>query len=228
MFIWLLACTVQPEACDPGLTRGEDGDCHTEDAATDTAPDDTDTEDTGAPASIEDVLDALPACEPASDDGRLDLDAGCADGICSYMTYEEIVAGTGDEGDCDSYYYRSGSYEFGGVSCAFDGVSVSFDDEDVDGIPDEGSYTYGVSVDAPFDGGTVDGLGIDASMSCFVEALGYPDSVSFAVSGRDWGIRSASWSDHGVYAYDYYDARGNYEPDTYVDGISTYGSSAEY
>jgi hypothetical protein len=230
MILWLFACVQTPD-CASDETLQADGGCGAADTAavdddTDDT-DDTDAEDTD-PATVSDVLDALPACEPAATDGRIDLDAGCADGMCAGMTYAEIVAALDDAGACDPYSFTWGGRTSTGVSCYWSqGLGADFDDDDADGVPDEHSTIYSVSIGSPYDGGTPDGLGIGATLGCYVDVLGAPDSVEFDLGGKDWTISYAYWSTYGVAVSDYYDDRGNYEADGYVDSMSIAGMQGE-
>lgn len=151
----LIACRTESE-CLAGFTLKDDGMCYAI-PEEDTAVEDTDVPET-EPPTVEDLLDTLPACEPVATDGRLDIDGGCADGACAGMTYAEMVGALGDDPTCEAFYYEFGSYAGGSVSCTWDnGVDASFDDLDRDGVADPASIAYGMKVQDPFDGGTVEG-----------------------------------------------------------------------
>ncbi|MFN7143576.1 MAG: hypothetical protein ACK4YP_07375 [Myxococcota bacterium] len=225
MLFLLLACAPASECAD-GFTLRDDGLCY---ATDDGAPDDEEEPAPEAePPTVEDLLLALPACEPTVTDGRVDLYAGCADGICSGMTYDQIVTEAGEPDDCYTFWYTYDGHTGGSLNCAWAGVDADFDDTDHDGVADVGSSTYGVGLTGSHDGGTTTGLGIGATFACFVDELGYPDSVRFEALDKDWLVTSMSWSEHSVYAYDYYDARGGFEPDGVVDTMTMYGSTAEF
>jgi hypothetical protein len=227
MILWLFACIQEPDCSKPGACATDDP-VGTDTDDTGTAGGDDTAADTEDPATVSDVLGALPACELGSTDGTLDLNAGCADGACAGMTYLEIVDALGEEGECERFSFESGSYSSSVADCSWnDGVSASFDDLDEDGIPDDGAITYDIGVASPFAGGTDDGLGVGASFSCFVAALGDPDDVTFDLVDKDWVVSSASWNLQGLRAYDYYGDRGSYDPDGYVDILYLEGLQGE-
>ncbi len=225
MLLFLLACNAEPAACSAGFDLHDDGLCY-EIPAEDTDPVDTDAPEE-EPATVEDVLDALPACEGGYDDGRMDIEAGCADGACVGMTYAEINEALAEEGYCFAYHIDYDGNEYGYAFCDWsNGISTDFADDDFDGLPDEGNRAYSISVNLPFDGGTSDGLSLDAGMRCFVDALGKPTSASFTTGGEDggWLLRSLSYGDLGLYVNDSYDKNGDYIPNGRVDSLTLYGA----
>ncbi|MDP2315152.1 MAG: hypothetical protein Q8P41_19790 [Pseudomonadota bacterium] len=226
LFIALLACQ-SPLDCAAAFTLGDDGMCYGD------APVDTGEADTGTgedePPTVDDLLDTLPACEPLTGDGRLDLYAGCADGACAGMTYVEMVDAIGNDGSCAPQYFEFDGYTSSSASCDWNnGVSATFSDDDRDGVPDDFDTAYSVYVTSAYDGTTEDGLGIGASMSCFIDGIGVPDEVGFSLVDTDWVLSYAYWSAGGVSLSDNYDRRGNYAPDGLADSLSLYGSTEEF
>jgi hypothetical protein len=225
MFQLFLACSPDDAIdCSAGFDLRDDGLCY-EIPVEDTDPVDTDVPE-AEPATVEDVLDALPACEGGYDDGRIDIEAGCADGACAGMTYDDINEALAEEGDCSSYYVDFDGYAYGYSMCAWsNGVSTDFADDDQDGVPDAGDRAYSIALDLPYDGGTAEGLSLDSHPRCFVDVLGDPSSASFAMDeDGEWLVRSIAYTDLGLYVYDSYDKVGDYVPDGRVDGMTLYGS----
>lgn len=101
----------------------------------------------------------------------LDLEAGCAQGVCVGDTFEDWRAVLGDPNDCDA----SGTF----ARCDWDasGLAGSFDDADDNGIPDPGSVPAFVNVTSPAAGFSSGGLGVDVSFACFVQQLGAPEDI---------------------------------------------------
>lgn len=221
MLFLLFACAPDP-ACADGFTLRDDGMCYAADDGGDAPAPDTE------PPTVEDLLAALPACEPTVADGTVDLYAACADGICTGMSYDQVVAVAGEPDDCYSFWYTFDAYTGGSLNCEWAGVDADFDDLDQDGAADVGSATYGVSLTDTHEGGTDTGVGIGANFGCLVDELGDPTDVRFAAVGKDWLVSGMNWDEHGVYAYDNYDARGDYEPDGRIDSMNLYGSTAEF
>lgn len=222
LFLALLACRTNADCAD-GFTLADDGMCYGKEAV-DT---DEDTTPTPEPATLQDVLDAWPACEPVLADGRLDVFAGCADGACIGMTYDEIGSVLGDEGRCSRFHLQIGDRVSSGVSCSWNGIGATFADEDGDGVADPGSTAYALRLEAPFDGGSPEGLGLGASFACFRDTFGEPNSVYFESEGPDWFVTSAEWDDQGVFASDSSGSGGSYEPDGLVDALWVSGSIVE-
>ncbi|MBN1335414.1 MAG: hypothetical protein JXB39_05590 [Deltaproteobacteria bacterium] len=110
------------------------------------------------------------------------------------MTLEELNAALGEDAVCTSSTTNPTV-----VYCDWPvGIGCAFDDLDEDGEPDASSTAGTLYLEAPYDGGTTDGLGPGASFSCFIDALGYPNSIyfwdldgtlePFAMSWFDWGL----------------------------------------
>lgn len=215
----LLGCGNEVADCRVGFEAEDDGLCY-ELADTDL---DTDAEEPADP-TVEDLLAALPACDPGATDGRIDVQSGCADGACAGMTLPEVEDALGEEGYCQSIAVDFDSFAYAYVSCSWSvGIGASFDDDDGDGLADPTAETFAIYVDLPYEGGTADGLGLGANAACFVDALGAPGSVRFALDGGEWLATSLSWSEIGVYD-DYVNKNGDFGPDGRIDGITLYGS----
>lgn len=246
LFIHLMACA--ETTCQKGFSAREDGLCYedaaedtggAEDSASDTAEtadsaDSADSSDSGggedsASVTVEDVLADLPACEPTTADGRLDIVSGCAGEICPEITAEEAVALLGEPDSVITFLSEYDGYAFSLVVYTWDsGIELVFDDEDQDGVPDPGVDAGYVDVLLPWEGGTTDGLGLWASVSCFVDALGAPDSIDFTNTDTGFALTYAHWSSSGISIRDELQNKdgpdGSYgEPDGLVDEIVLYG-----
>lgn len=92
-------------------------------------------------------------------------------------------------------------------------------------IPDGGAQY--LSVDLPWDGGTTTGLGLGATMSCFVEQLGDPDQVEFERDyAGDWWMTYGAWSsgDYYLTVWDWEENSSSaFRPDGLADHIGLYG-----
>lgn len=220
LFITLLACQT-PADCAAGFTLDDDGMCYG------TGPEDTDPP-AAEPPTIENVLEALPACEPVTGSGQLDFITGCADGACPGMTYSEIVTALGDDGVCSGQYLEFDEFTLNSASCDWDnGVSTTFADEDRDGVPDEFDTAFSIYVMSTFEGTTEHGLGIGVQTSCFIDELGVPDTVGFTLVDKDWLLSGASWGAGGVSLSDSYNTGGSFEPDGLADTLYLYGRTGE-
>lgn len=176
----------------------------------DTSADDTADAGIGAPAggtgcgftshgnheSVQALLDALPACEPAAPSERIDLAAGCVDGICAGMTYAEIVEATGGEGDCRPIEAEGETDSH--CLWAAGGVVTIHDDADADGEPDPDDATRLVFVPAGADATDPQGLGVGMSLRCYLDALGAPDSVHYCGTDGVRRITSLEYIDRGI------------------------------
>jgi hypothetical protein len=175
--MFLLAC-VQPEPCPAGSARRDDGLCYAETTF-------------AAEAGAGDLLASLPACTHTEGDGRLDLFGGCADSGCAGDSYATLGSIYGVPGDCTSWGWTETHPDVVASSCAWDnGVAGRFPavpSGDVY-VPDPDAAGLRFWVDESWTGSTVDGLGPDAELSCFLDVLG-PGSVSFE-DGRPY---MATW-----------------------------------
>jgi hypothetical protein len=179
--------------CGSG-TEEVDGVCVAVEADTDT---DTDTDEE---VDIEDLLDTLPECEPVEANGRIDLTTGCADGGCAAMTADELNTALGEDGSC-----TPSSVDSTRLFCDWSmGIWTTFDDLDQNGEPDADSTAGTLYLEYPYDGGTDDGLGPDASFSCFVDVLGYPNSIDFWDLSGTLEPYAMFWFDLGLYVSDFW------------------------
>lgn len=160
--------------------------------------------------------DLLPACEYATPGERLQFAAGCADGACNDMPYDEVVATLGEPESCDS---EVGSYVF----CYWmeGGIHSFFDDTDDDLVPDAGALTHGIFVEAAWDGTSEDGLGLGVSMGCFLETYGVPDSVEYEEIDGVRHLSQLLWTGLGLYVKEDLDDEGLL--DGIVDELSLFG-----
>ena len=157
-----------------------------------TGADDDDDDDSAGESgdpTVADVLDALAACEPLPGDGRIDLERACADDACASMTYDEMNAALGEDGDCMGWTPTQ-------VKCTWsNGIYRLFADADDDDIPDEDFESGVLWLDVPYDGATLDGLGVDVPLSCFIEVLGYPQHLDFYGWNGDYSVSHMQWDE---------------------------------
>jgi hypothetical protein len=167
---------------------------------------DTDVAPAGDPYAA--WLGSLGDCVPEAGDGRLNLARGCADGVCAGDTYEAFVQAFGRPA-CDRGLY-------GYLVCDWDvGVSSFFEDFDYDMVIENDARGHVLWVTAPFDGLTDDGLGVSASIACFVQELGTPAEVTIdplpAVSGD-----TVTWYDPYISVQD---GGADFATDSRVDAL---------
>lgn len=179
-----LACS--PPACLEGFAERTDGAC----TRTTTTPFEGD-------ATVQDLLNTLPACVPAAPGDGLDTRRHCASGACVGATAAEISEALGASPTCVPY--PEPQYQETYADCAWpNGVSETFEDFDADGVPDAGAVSYSLALEAPYAGRTADGLGLDASLGCFVDAWGNPTGATLAHDGVSWVLASLAWSNVGA------------------------------
>lgn len=147
----------------------------------------------GDHSEVQALLDALPACELAAPSDQLDFAAGCVEGVCAGMTYPEIVAATGAEGDCEA----SGLGADADFHCTWrgGGIKTIHADADADGKPDPGDAANVVFVQGDYAGADAQGVGLGMSLRCYLEALGSPPSVLFCDVDGVRRITSLSYDD---------------------------------
>lgn len=221
-----LACRSE---CEKGFERHDDGLCYevvAQDTATAGADSGGDTgaaEDSAEPAAptVEDVLAALPACVPGATDGRLDLQHGCADDVCVGDAPDQAVATLGEPDEIYEFSYSYNGYESGSLYYVWAiGLELIYEDDDQDGVPDTTIWSspsaYALMISLPWDGGTSDGLGLGASLSCFVDAFGTPGSVDFDFEDYKLYPTYLSWD------VDYYSSMN--VQDRYLNKTGEYGA----
>ncbi len=162
-------------------------------------------------------LDALPPCEPVSTDGSIDLVNGCVLGACHDMTYDEMNAALGEAGVCEYLIDATLVCDW-----ALGGIQVFLDDIDNDGVPDPGQTAFAVFVQDPFPGGTPEGLGVGATLRCFIEVLGDPETVDVQSQGGGYVVTRLEWQSKGVSVSDDYFA-GYVDADGHADSIMMFG-----
>ena len=175
--VLVLASCAEPLECGP-YTYEAAGNCFGE-PVVEVTPDDP---------TFEDTLAALPECRLAGSNGRLDLDGRCVDDICVGGSVDALV---------ETYGAQTCAPGGGRALCRWAGVSVYVPDADRDGQPDPGSSVSYLDI-MRADVSNDDGLGIGASMSCFVDRLPAPDVLT--LSRRDdgsWAIRELNWARAG-------------------------------
>ncbi len=173
-----------------------------------------------APADISAALANLPACEPVVSDGRIDLVAGCFDGLCVGQTYWGMVEGIGYEGLCTALDEPEDT-----VECHWDGqIFVRFVDKDRDGSPDSDVTASELLLTGGLEAGTIEGLGVAASTSCFIAQYGEPDRVTWAEVNGDYALVDAVWLGWGLHLTDDDGPPGSLDPDGKVDQLTTTGA----
>lgn len=189
-------CYEAPVDCGDGFERRDDGLCY----EVPVEP---------APVTLADWLDTLPVCRPLGEgDGRLDLDRGCADGICAGDDVGTAAAVAGepacDDGDTI-------------LTCDWGkGLSVYLYDLSGDGLSDDDLILF-VSVEIAYDGLTTDGLGISADMTCFLEAYGEPTGLSVQ-EDAGWTVTSLDYPQFSV-GDSRVNKSGDYAPDGLADSL---------
>lgn len=143
--------------------------------------------------TLADLLEQMPPCVPVAADGRIDFDTACVDGACMGMTYAEMSAALGSAGACSA-----GDPNTQSLTCDWSGLSAFFADADMDGVPDPGDTATCLFLGEPFDGGTTEGLGVGATMRCFVDALGIPSQAQFTATGKGYVVSQVGWGDFGI------------------------------
>ena len=198
--VLVLASCAEPLECGP-YTYEAAGNCFGE-PVVEVTPDDP---------TFEDTLAALPECRLAGSNGRLDLDGRCVDDICVGGSVDALV---------ETYGAQTCAPGGGRALCRWAGVSVYVPDADRDGQPDPGSSVSYLDI-MRADVSNDDGLGIGASMSCFVDRLPAPDVLT--LSRRDdgsWAIRELNWARAGVRV-------GNFMTYTFERDMGAYGDAAD-
>lgn len=183
---WLAPLACAPPACLDGFKERTDGVC----TRTTTRPFEGD-------ATVQDLVNALPACVPAAPGAGLDTRRHCADGACVGATAAEISEALGESPTCAPYLEPQ--YQETYADCTWpSGVSETFEDFDADGVPDAGAVANLLVLEAPYAGRTADGLGLDAGLRCFVDAWGNPTGATLVHDGVSWVLASLAWSDVGA------------------------------
>lgn len=205
MLILLLACGPEEVACREGTTLAADGHCYP--PLLDRDP------------RLSDVIDALPECEPPPGPDAIDLAAGCASEVCAGMTYDEMVAVIGP-GSC-----RTTNFDDRQVYCTWaeQGIDGLFRDDDEDEVPNHDSETERIHVFRPSTAATIDGIGVDATLSCFFDVLGNPEILQYVDAGGTLAPESFIWDRYGLRAYDETAAGGVGQPDGYMDELYLFG-----
>lgn len=175
---------------------------------------------TETPASIDGVLDTLPACQSIAADGRINVVSGCADGACVGMTYDDIADVMGEDGACEPTWDGTPT-----VTCTWEGVvEIQFDDLDDDFSPDKGDMAERIRVLGEYAGGTPEGLGLAASSSCFLEQFGEPDLATWMLVYDHYVLVEATWIGWGLTIVDDDGPPGSVEPDGLVDHLELMGA----
>jgi hypothetical protein len=203
----LLACGPSPDelACREGFERADDGRCY-------------------PPASalpnidLEAALEHMPPCEPLTDGVAMDLESGCAYGLCPGDTFAEALELFGEGYDC--FDANNDAY------CLWEHVGIEgrWDDEDDDGLPDEGAGNVRTHVAEGSLARTEGGLGLQVPLSCYFEQLGPPDTFTVIDTVDGLMIEFMDWDDVGLLAYDLVDRNGYVGPDGLVDDLYLYGA----
>ena len=209
----ILAALVLLSACADGLVCGSgtselDGECVGQDTSVIEAGDPT----------LLDLLDALPDCITASVDGTLDVAAGCVGDGCIGDTVADLDVAFDETGDCRSSTLSEA------IFCDWsNGVSASFEDLDGDQVADPDSTAAYLSVRDPNRAATVDGLGVGATVRCFVDVWGSPDSVAFGENADGtFNLTDLKYYDLGVFVGD--GLAGFAAPDGVADSLFLFGA----
>jgi hypothetical protein len=165
--------------CVPDVDRGAGGGGASSSSSSSSSSAAVVSSSTGSGSGGGDLLDSMPPCmrAPPPHDGTIDFAAGCVRGACPDMTYDEMNAVLGSTGVCTAPLPGDTT-----LFCEWNGLEALFDDADADGVPDAGSTAGVLFLHDPFTGQTSDGLGLGATMRCFLE-LGTPSSVTSQYQG---------------------------------------------
>ncbi len=155
------------------------------------------------PTTLQEVMDDLGDCELTVADGALDLDRHCVHDFCVGDTVADAAALFGEPDDTVVYFIRYEGYTYTSTYQVWaNGITLYFDDADDDGVLADSDHATSIAIELPWGGGTDEGLGLGASMSCFIEALGYPDQADFWSVDGDYRINTAFWVLRQLWVYD--------------------------
>ena len=154
------------------------------------------------------------ACDRLEPSDRLDLEAGCADGLCADThTLDDFIAALGEPHACAESSTGEGTY------CDWSAGLEAFFDSTADEIPGETVARF-FALERPYDGTDPDGLGVGLSMDCFIEILGPPRDQG----DYDGNIFYATWSEPSITAWDSGDSIDEDDPlpDGFVERLVLY------
>jgi len=143
--------------------------------------------------AVDDMLAMMPDCPTTTGDGRLDLDEGCADGLCGKISYVDLKL---QAPNLECHAIRNGL-----ISCNVDGVGFQFTDTDGDGTPDEDDTSL-VHLRDGWSGSTSSGIGLGSPMSCFIDILGEPDFLDFSRVGDEYVVYKMSFDGNSIQVSD--------------------------
>jgi len=168
---------------------------------------------------IDDALDALAPCESTAPDGAIEIAPGCADGACVGMTATEMTTVLGFEPSCEV-----ASWSDAKQYCLWEtGIEGLFDDLDEDGVPDDDALTERIHLLPPYAGQTPLGSGVAVQVSCYLEDMGYPDSMTYEDFGGTLMLTDLIYDRYGVKAYDRGTDNDTDSPDGRIDNLYLYG-----
>ena len=164
-------------------------------------------------------------CDDLGPGDRLDIEYGCADGVCADVhTYGEVVELRGGEPQhCDPYEIEIlGEPDINAIDCQWSGgFAAIFEDDGDDGeVSDDDGARY-LRLTELWDGSGPDGLGVNLPVRCFIEVYGEPDYI---YEGDDPEYpKHAFWAAAGFSVSDYYDnGTDDYEQDGLVEDLVLY------
>lgn len=185
--VWILAlalagCDAEPLECGESTTEA-DGVCQ------------------GQPppgvGTVDDVLDALPDCEPRAPDNRLDLETACADAVCLDSTVGTITREMGEAPVCVPYAAESSLLRCSwsnGARGVFVGLGAA--------TPAAHETAWWLEIGEEFTGTTNQGLGTGMGFRCFDEGLGTASGITFVEQPDRHAIAAMSWSQADFTIYD--------------------------
>lgn len=201
-------CGGEPEEevpCREGFERAADGRCYP-------PPELFTTVDLDA------AVANLPDCEPRLAAFELDLDSGCARGLCPGQTFDDAVQLLGSGYTCFAAN--------GDAYCEWEalGLEGRWDDDDDDTVPDPKATNQRVHLTRDAVVATEDGLGTDASVGCFFESLGHPEEMIVVDTVDGLAIERLDYDRFGLLVDDTRDHNDYVGPDGIVDDIYLYGA----
>ena len=138
--------------------------------------------------SVEQLVSALPSCTFKPANGRLDLERGCADGLCLDMPTERAV---------QPPFACKASKRAQKPMCDDDAGRRFWDERESETRPQS---TLGqVYLSPPYDGTSADGLGLGVSLACFLEVYGTPDQVEVKRAGSRFEIAEIRYDEPEIW-----------------------------
>lgn len=147
-------------------------------------------------ATVDVPIVPLPGCELHAP-GDVDIEAGCALGVCAESTYAAFRTVLGEADDCAPSFSDK-------IRCEWDaGVYAYFEDADGDELVEDTSSNSFLYLEDP---GltTPEGLGLGVSLQCFFDELGLADDIDLTIDelvGDVYFVEGLTYSSLGLYLH---------------------------